>query len=242
MIDIHSHILPGVDDGVRTLSDALEMLRIAAADGVREQVLTPHLHPGRFDNSPAALRAQFDQFTEAVQAAGIDIALHLAAEVHVGSEITGLVERDELPWLGEYQGRKTFLLEFPLTAVPSGSINLIRWLLARDVLPVIVHPERCREWQRQPDRLAPYLKLGCPLQITASSLNGRFGSGARAAAMTLLDSGAFVVIASDCHNLAYRPPDLSSALPCATARCGAERAEWMVTTGPGELLGLPATA
>jgi len=204
MLDIHSHILPGVDDGVRTLNEALEMLRLAAAGGVTTQVLTPHIQPGRFDNTQAFLQERFQVFKEAVDQAAIDIELRLAAEVHIGPEIMTLVTDDTLPWLGEYQGMKTFLLEFPLTHPPAGSINLVHWLIQRGVLPVIVHPERCRKWQDHPEQLEPYLAAGCPIQITASSLLGKFGAAARETAVDLIEQAPFCVIATDSHNLRYR--------------------------------------
>lgn len=100
LTDIHSHILPGVDDGVQSDADALAMLRIAAAGGVTTQVLTPHYHPGRFDNARAALAARFAAFQATVDAAGIDIRLRLAGEVHIGPEILQMVADDTLPWLG----------------------------------------------------------------------------------------------------------------------------------------------
>ena len=210
MIDIHSHILPGVDDGAKTLEDALEMLSLASASGVTTQVLTPHVQPGRFDNAKADLERRFDAFRSEADRAGIEIDLRLAAEVHVGPEIMQLVADDTLPWLGEYRGMRTFLLEFPLTHTPAGSINLVHWLIQRDVLPVIVHPERCREWQDHPDRLAPFIEAGCPIQITASSLTGGFGGAAKRLATDLIASTPTLVVATDCHNLAYRPPDLDA--------------------------------
>ena len=208
MIDIHSHILPGVDDGAKTLEDALEMLSLASASGVTTQVLTPHVQPGRFDNAKADLERRFDAFRSEADRAGIEIDLRLAAEVHVGPEIMQLVADDTLPWLGEYRGMRTFLLEFPLSHTPAGSINLVHWLIQRDVLPVIVHPERCREWQDHPDRLRPFLEAGCPIQITASSLLGGVGGAAKRLALELAQSQPELIIATDCHNLAYRPPDL----------------------------------
>lgn len=237
MIDIHSHILPGVDDGVKTLDEALEMLRIAAAGGVTTQVLTPHIQPGRFDNSKAFLEQRFDEFRIAVDRAGIDIELRLAAEVHAGPEIMTMVANDTLPWLGEYRGMKTFLLEFPLTNVPAGSINLVHWLIQRGVLPVIVHPERCREWQEHPQRLEPFLEAGCPIQITASSLLGSFGTAARRIGEELIDTGTDVVLASDSHNLAYRPPDLARGREVLCDLVSAAFAQRVVADLPGELLG-----
>jgi protein-tyrosine phosphatase len=237
MIDLHSHILPGVDDGARTLDESLRMLRLAAEGGVRLQVLTPHVQPGRFDNALAALQARLEELQDAVLAEGIDIELRLAAEVHVGPHILALVEKDALPWLGEHRGMRTFLLEFPMTSAPVGTINLVQWLVKRKVLPVIVHPERCREFQTHPERLAPYLAAGCPLQITASSLTGQFGAEAKALARRLLQAGHVAAVATDCHNLAYRPPDLATALQTLEKLTDAATAAALVTTGPASLLG-----
>lgn len=236
MIDIHSHILPGVDDGVQTLDDALEMLRLAAAAGVKTQVLTPHIHPGRFDNDKTGLETRFDQFRKDVDQAGIDIELRLAAEVHIGPEIMQMIADDTLPWLGEYRGMRTFLLEFPLTHTPAGSINLVHWLIQRGVLPVIVHPERCREWQDHPERLQPFIEAGCPVQITASSLTGGFGQRARSLSERLIQDVGPVVIATDCHNLAYRPPDLAVGRKFLAEAFGDGFSETCTYTMPLQLL------
>lgn len=239
MIDIHSHILPGVDDGVQTLEDALEMLRIAVESGVKTQVLTPHIQPGRFDNTKDYLLRRFQDFLEAVRAARIDIELRLAAEVHVCPQIMGMVASDTLPWLGTYQGMKTFLLEFPQSKPPAGSVNLVRWLVNRKVLPIIVHPERCREWQEHPERLEQLVEFGCPLQITASSLLGGFGRGARDAALRFLtESQAPIAVASDCHNLAYRPPDIDQGYAWLNDKFGGASSTRLTGETPAQLLGL----
>ncbi|VAW85193.1 Manganese-dependent protein-tyrosine phosphatase [hydrothermal vent metagenome] len=97
MIDIHSHILPGVDDGAQNVADAIEMLRIAADGGVTHQVLTPHIHLNRFDNNITQLKEHFEVFQEVVEDKGISIKLHLAAEIHIDPNIIQMVESDTLP-------------------------------------------------------------------------------------------------------------------------------------------------
>ena len=87
MADMHSHILPGVDDGARTLDDALKLLRMAVKDGVKSQILTPHIHLRRYKNTRQSLEKQFREFCEIVEQANIPIELHLSAEVRICYEI-----------------------------------------------------------------------------------------------------------------------------------------------------------
>jgi len=208
LIDIHSHILPNVDDGARSNAEALDMLRMAVDGGVTTQILTPHIHFGRFNNTKADLEERFEQFQTLVDEANINVELQLGAEVRIGPEVMQLVNNNAIPWLGEYQGRKTFLLEFPRQDVPFGSDNLVKWLLAKNCLPIIVHPERNRTFVDQRHKLQTFIDLGCPLQLTASSLTGKFGADVQQMSEELLEADLVSAIASDCHNLKGRTPDL----------------------------------
>lgn len=236
MIDIHSHILPGVDDGARTLDEALDMLRMALDSGVTIQVLTPHIHFGRFENQKADLQQRFAIFQEQVDEANIKISLQLGSEVRISSEIMQLVAQDAIPTLGVYNGKKTFLLEFPRVEVPVGYENLVKWVLAKNYLPIIVHPERNQTFVRRPQKLQDLTDMGCPLQITASSLTGQFGDEAQQNAEHLLQQGAVSAIASDCHNLKGRKPNLSEGLASATELIGQELAWRLVNDIPSQLL------
>ncbi|OUR61413.1 tyrosine protein phosphatase [Colwellia sp. 39_35_sub15_T18] len=215
LIDIHSHILPGVDDGARSNTEALDMLRMAIDGGVTTQVLTPHIHTGRFNNNKKDLEQRFIQFRDAADKANIQVNLQLGAEVRIGPEIMALVNSDQIPWLGEYQGRKTFLLEFPRNDIPFGSDNLVKWLLAKNCLPIIVHPERNRTFLTQRHKLQTFIDLGCPLQVTASSLTGKFGKDVQKMSEELLEANQVSAIASDCHNLKGRMPDLHLGIAAA---------------------------
>jgi protein-tyrosine phosphatase len=208
MIDIHSHILPNVDDGASSNQEALDMLRMSLDGGVTKQVLTPHIHFGKFNNTKVDLQQKFKQFQELVDQANINVKLQLGAEVRIGPEVMQLVNNNAIPWLGEYQGKKTFLLEFPRQDVPFGSDNLVKWLLAKNCLPIIVHPERNRTFLEQRHKLQTFIDLGCPLQLTASSLSGKFGKDVQKMSEELLQANQISAIASDCHNLKGRMPDL----------------------------------
>ena len=236
MIDIHSHILPGVDDGARTLDEALDMLRMAVDTGVTIQVLTPHIHFGRFDNQKNDLEQRFAIFQEQVDRANIKIGLQLGSEVRISSEIMQLVAQDAIPTLGVYQGKKTFLLEFPRIEVPVGYENLVKWLIAKNYLPIIVHPERNQTFVRKPQKLQVLTDMGCPLQITASSLTGQFGEEAQQNAELLLKEGRVSAIASDCHNLKGRKPNLDEGVSAAMLIVDQEQVKMLTTSVPETLL------
>ncbi|HFE48488.1 MAG TPA: hypothetical protein ENJ21_04150 [Chromatiaceae bacterium] len=236
MIDMHSHILPGVDDGAQVLEDALEMLRIARADGVEVQVLTPHIHPDRYPNTRESLQQTFDRFQRQVADNGVDIELRLAAELRIGPELVRLANDDGLPWLGSWRGRHVMLMEFPHSSIPAGSENMVAWLIQRDILPMIAHPERNQALQSRPSKLDPFLTAGCLLQVTAGSLTGQFGAEARSLAESLLLADRVTLLATDAHNLAYRPPNLSSGVAAAARLIGEAAARRLVEENPRGML------
>jgi protein-tyrosine phosphatase len=236
VIDIHSHILPGVDDGSRTLSESLDMVRMAVDSGVTIQVLTPHIHFGRFDNRKADLEQRFAIFQDQVDDANIKIGLQLGSEVRICSEIMQLVAQDAIPTLGVYNGKKTFLLEFPRIEVPVGYENLVKWLINKNYLPIIVHPERNQTFVNTPKKLQILTDMGCPLQITASSLTGLFGDVAQQNAEQLLEEGRVSAIASDCHNLKGRKPNLAVGFEAASVLVGQENADAITNSIPAQLI------
>lgn len=236
MIDIHSHILPAVDDGAQNLEDALELLRLAQDDGVTTQFLTPHMRPPRYTNEAIKIQQAFNEFSDIVASHGLNIKLHLSAEVRVGPEIMPLLQRDDFPWLGLWEGKKAFLLEMPHGQVPIGTINVIKWLLQRDILPVIAHPERNREFQSNIALLQEFIQAGCLVQITASSLTGKFGDKPEAAAIELLENDLVTFMATDSHNSFHRPPDLSLGYERAKELFGEDKAWSLVHGAAAKLL------
>ena len=208
---------------------------MVSADGVAVQVLTPHI--GRYPNHRIALEESFLAFETVARQAGVVTRLRLACEVLIGPEVQTLVDSDGIIWLGQCAGEQTFLLEFPGNSVPAGSMNLIAWLRNQRILPIIVHPERNRVFQSNLEKLKPYVEASCPIQITASSLIGRFGRLARKAAREMLKQGLVDIIASDCHNDTLRPPNLSVGVREASLIVGLERAVHMARQRPLELMG-----
>jgi protein-tyrosine phosphatase len=201
-------------------------------------VLTPHIHFGRFENKKADLQQRFAVFQQQVDEANIKVHLRLGSEVRIGSEIMQLVAQDAIPTLGVYNGKKTFLLEFPRIEVPVGYENLVKWLINKHYLPIIVHPERNQTFVRHPQKLNVLTDMGCPLQITASSLTGLFGDEAQHNAELLLKEGRVSAIASDCHNLKGRKPNLQEGVIAAELLVGANQTQATVTSIPSQLIAM----
>jgi protein-tyrosine phosphatase len=210
MIDLHCHLLHGVDDGPDTLDESLELCRIAVADGITRAIVTPHIHPGRWDNTRTSAGKACEELQRELDRQGIALQLGFAAEVRLTDVIPEQVARGDIPFYGEVDGYRVMLLEFPHSHIIPGSEQLVSWLLGQGIRPMIAHPERNRQVMRDPSRLQPFIELGCWLQVTAAAVTGQFGEQCRSVACQLLDRGAVSVLASDGHNARMRPPVLRS--------------------------------
>jgi protein-tyrosine phosphatase len=235
MIDLHNHLLPGIDDGAPDVETSLELARLAVAEGITHMVCTPHIHPGRYENTPQSIANALARFKEALAGAGIELQVAAAAEVRFGLELMAGVSAEKIPFLGEWEDHQVLLLEFPHGEIPFGAERLTQWLKDRGILPMIAHPERNKGIMRQPSRLRPFLEQGCLLQVTASSLTGHFGASAREVATDLLRQGQVTILATDAHNSDRRPPRLQEAVKVAEQLIGAQRAAELVNANPWKI-------
>jgi len=236
MIDSHCHILPGIDDGAKTMEQSLEMAKIAVADGIKTIVATPHIHPGRFDNDLNSIKDVLREFKDELKANDIPLDIHLGAEVHIDPEVMVLIAQGLIPFVGELDGFKVMLLEFPFTHIPPGTDKFVAWLKQKGIKAMIVHPERNREIRESINKLQPFIQQGCLIQITTSSLLGTFGPDSKSCAEELLRYDWVTVIASDAHNTQSRPPKLQAAREAAALIVG-EDASWkLVRDNPGAYL------
>lgn len=236
MIDLHCHLLPGIDDGPDTLEQALELARIAVANGITHSVLTPHIHPGRYENDATSIQSALNGFRSALAEQNIPLQLGFAGEVRLGIEIMAMIEQEQIPFYGSVDGYQIFLLELPHSHVPMGSDKLVQWLLDRQIRPMIAHPERNKDIMRNIDKLRPFIEMGCLLQVTAGSVAGDFGEPARQTAQHILESGKVSVLASDAHNAQHRPPRLDHGRTAAAGIVGDEAARELVYSGPAQLV------
>ena len=235
MIDVHNHLLPGLDDGARNMDEALAMARQAVDDGITHLVCTPHIRPGRYDNQPEGIHAALADFRAGLTDASIPLQVAAAAEMHFDLEIITQAQSASLPWLGQWHGKPVLLLEFPHSYLPVGAERLTEWLVTRDFLPMIAHPERNRDFVNDLNRLEPFLDQGCLTQITASALTGQFGERVQTCAEALVDGDDVTCLASDAHNPTNRPCRLSESAAVVTRRFGPERAQALTRDNPWQL-------
>ena len=238
MIDLHCHLLPGVDDGACDADEALALARACVAQGIRVAVLTPHLHPGRYSAGRARLRAVFDDFVRLLAEHRVPLKLRLACEMRVCAESVALLRAGQVAFLGKVGGARVLLTEFPHEGLPPGSLELMRHLVAQGIRPLIAHPERNRAVMRNPELIRPLVDAGCWLQITAASVTGEFGPGAQRAARYLVEEELAWVLATDAHNIAHRPPRLAEGKAVLVDWVGEALAQRMVRDRPAQILGI----
>ena len=232
MIDLHCHLLPSIDDGPETLDEALEMARIAVAGGIESAYVTPHLHVGRWDNDLPRISGSVEAYRAALARAGIPLGLGFAAEVRLDYGILPLIEAGRVPFLGALDGYQVMLLEFPHGYVPVGADKFVAWLLARGIRPMIAHPERNKDLMRDPQKLEPFVREGCLLQLTADAVAGGFGELCAARAREFLERGWVSVLASDAHDTVERPPRIAPGRDAAARIVGEEEALRLVQGTP----------
>jgi protein-tyrosine phosphatase len=233
MIDLHCHILPGVDDGAATLADALAMARAAVADGITTIVATPHAFKGPL-NVPVSRRDDaLAELREALQTQNIDLTILPGYECQIHENLLNILRTTPAYTLNG--AGRTFLLELPSDFIPPGLEQFLFNAQMANLDPILVHPERNLEVQKNPAVLATLIDRGLQIQLTAGSLTGEFGWRARRTAKKLLTNGWVQVLASDAHNPTRKAPMLSKALEIARDLIGPSAID-LVEANPARLL------
>ncbi|MBU4234085.1 MAG: hypothetical protein KKD99_04725 [Proteobacteria bacterium] len=244
MIDVHSHILPGIDDGARDLEEALEMARLAVADGIRVMVATPHLFKHKsvdLDaiNEKRVILEHIDIFRDRLAAEGIALEILPGCDVPLSVDALSLLAEDRVLTVND--GKRYLLLELPHFSIPPSLEDICFRLQSRGLTPIITHPERQPLIKERPDRLGRLIDLGCLAQLTAGSLTGGFGRRVAKVSRQLVKKGYIHLLASDTHNTRGRPPMLSKAVSELSKLVGPEQARAMVTLIPEKIIrGEPA--
>ncbi len=226
MVDIHSHVLPEVDDGAKSWDIAVQMCRMAAEDGITDLVATPHAND-QFSYD----RQQHQETVARLQGmVGRTPSLHLGCDFHFSYDNI----QDALSHADRYViGQTSYLLiEFSDFALPPFLSDALYRLQSARLTPIVTHPERNPLLQRKPEQILQLVQMGCVVQVTAASLTGRFGETARRLSYWLLEREAVHVLASDAHDLKGRPPILSAGRACAADMCGREVARALVEDNP----------
>lgn len=226
MIDIHHHLLYDTDDGPRDLESALAQAEAAAADGITHVVCTPHANSTwRF--SPEKNREKLAAIRERV---GDRLTLGLGCDFHLSYD--NIQEALAEPTKFTINGGSYLLVEFAELVIPESMSETFYDLALAGIRPIITHPERNRLLQRDDRRMAEWLRQGCLVQLTAGSLEGRFGGTAQAKAWELLKKKWVHFIATDAHNLEKRPPHLRAVCEEVARKFGEATAKRLCVENP----------
>jgi protein-tyrosine phosphatase len=226
MIDIHHHLLFGLDDGADDIETSVAMARMAADDGITHIVCTPHAN-SRYAFDPAVNQEKLEQLRARLDGR---ITLGLGCDFHLSFE--NIEDAQKNPAKYTINQKKYLLVEFADFVIPQQISQVFYEFLVAGTQPIITHPERNLTIQKAPHRLDEWLHGGCLVQVTASSLTGRFGQTAMRFAHKLLDENKVHFLATDAHNLQSRPPLMQEAFDLVAKKYGTETAERLCITNP----------
>ena len=229
MVDIHHHLLWGLDDGAKDLETSIAMAKASAADGVTHLVCTPHAN-GTYDFQPELNAAKVAELRERLKAEGITINLGLGCDFHLSYD--NILDAKAHPARYSVNGLGYLMVELPDYGIPRGLTETFYELQLAGMTPVLTHPERNPTLQNDLSRLAEWMRGGVLVQVTGDSVTGRMGKTAQRIAHELLAKRWVHFLATDAHNVTSRPPRLSEARNVVARKYGEGYAESLVTTNP----------
>ena len=239
MIDIHVHILPGVDDGAKNWEESLKMAQMAVNDGIRVMVATPHLFKGRTLDLDQLNDKEFillcvAELRQKLSEAAIPLEIIPGCDFPLGVESLKLLDAGRALTIND--ANRYLLLELPDTSLPPATEEICFYLQSKGITPIITHPERHLILQEMPQKLKRLIDLGCLVQMTGNSLTGRFGRRVKKISQQMIKLGYVHLLATDAHNPKDRPPLLSQAVTELSRLVGKDRARAMVHDLPGKII------
>jgi len=233
VIDLHSHILPGIDDGAANLDISLEMARIAVANGVSVQACTPHILPGMYDNNGPEIRAAATVLQRNLDERDIPLRLVTGADAHVVPNMAGKLREGSILSLAD---TRYVLVEPPHHVAPPRIEYCFFELLAAGYVPVLTHPERLKWIETHYPVFVQLFRAGVWMQLTSGSLTGAFGRTPKYWAERMLNDGMVHILATDAHGVRRRPPDLAEGRAAAAKWLGDDEADQLVLIRPRAIL------
>ncbi|MEM8750441.1 MAG: CpsB/CapC family capsule biosynthesis tyrosine phosphatase [Pseudomonadota bacterium] len=233
MIDLHSHILPGIDDGATDMAMSVRMAELALADGVTHMACTPHVMPEVYENRSDDILTSIAMLDGELKARSLDLTLVSGCDAHVCFDMLEKLKSGDILTLNN---TRYFLFEPSHHIAPPNIVGFCRRLIAQGFVPVLTHPERLSWLATRYSLVQDMHKLGVVIQLTAASITGRFGQMAQRLSDRMLDDGLVDVIATDAHNIKGRPPGLTEAREAIENRLGTEVAWRLVRGNPEKIL------
>jgi protein-tyrosine phosphatase len=233
VIDLHCHILAGIDDGACDLNESLAMAQAAVAQGIRIVACTPHILPGLYHNDGPGIRQATQILQDALDQNGIPLRLTTGADVHMAPDFVAGLRSGRLLTIAD---SRYVLVEPPHHTAPPQLEDFFFNLSVSGYVPILTHPERLSWVPARYETIKKLVRAGVWIQITSGSFTGAFGRNALYWAQRMLDDGCVHFIASDAHNLERRPFDLAAGFACVEKRVGAEEAQRLVLGRPMAIL------
>lgn len=197
-VDIHSHLLPGIDDGVKTLDESVNMIRKIRSYGIRKLITTPHILGNVWPNNPEIIRNKLDEVKEGIKKEGIDLELSAAAEYMLDEKFTTHLKQGLLTLKDDY-----VLVEFSYLNPPFNLYDVLYAIQQEGYQPVLAHPERYSFYHRS---FSDYEKLkhhGCLFQLNLLSMTNHYGKDVQKASKKLLKEGLIDFVGSDSHHMGH---------------------------------------
>lgn len=235
MIDIHSHILYGLDDGAQSLDESIQMAKIAVRDGIKKVVGTPHLFRGDYNSKDLNIVQKIrKELEDELEKQNIPLEIYTGAEVHLSHRLIDEIGENK-PHLVINNG-SYMLLEFPTSHIFSGTKDLFFQLMSEGITPIIAHPERNTVFLRNSDLLYELISMGALVQANSGSFSGIYGSRIREAVDRFLINNFIHFIGTDAHNVRSMPPRLSTTVRKIRERVGEKHAYALVFDNPEAVL------
>lgn len=234
LVDLHCHILPGIDDGAKDLDTSIDMCRIAAKDGINCIIATPHFIQGAINNNSKIVKQKVEMLKNALKKKKINIDIYPGCEAFISPELPQLVREKQVCPLNDTQ---YVLIELPMESVPDYTADIIYQLRLDGYTPIIAHPERNAVIGRTPDVLIDLINRGALTQINSSSINGLFGRRIMETSLALLKNKMIHLLASDAHTAGGRSPKLTKAMSIIEHEAGYEALQTIIKHNQAVLKG-----
>ncbi|UKS64976.1 tyrosine-protein phosphatase [Rossellomorea marisflavi] len=226
MIDIHSHILPGIDDGAQSYTDSIILAEKALSEGIHTILATPHHRNGKYENVKEDILQRVEELNKTFQEQGIALKVLPGQETRIYGEMVEDYRKGELLTLNN--GSQYLFVEFPSSSVPGYAERLLYDLQNEGLIPIIVHPERNAELMERPDKLYNLVKNGATTQVTAASLTGYFGKNIQKFSQQMIEANLVHFIASDAHNVKNRTFKMAEALEMTEKQYGIDMVDYFI--------------
>lgn len=234
LCDLHCHIIPGVDDGAKDLDEALTLLKMQYDEGVRNIIVTPHYRIGMFEEPMKKVLQNYLKIKSAAKEIGRDgISLYLGCEVYMSREVLDVLKRNDRPTMA---GTRYVLTEYSSSSSLKEIRDYVYLMISSGYIPIIAHVERYREIREDTEGISQLKNLGAKIQVNAGSIIGRSGWRVKRACKRLMCEDLIDFVASDCHDIKHRVPNLGKCALYIEKKMGSEYVKRILIENPAKII------